>query len=777
MFVFCTYQSNKYKGTTAESDVVKVTIEDNALELTQTTRSKFVIDGLDGVIGLNDVRVEEVVSTIMGDDRVNYLVKDVTMNSDNKSAVVELFYEFNDGGVYEITVKGYDMEGMIASKGEPKRIHLYADPNNEYGYGVLVGTDAPILYKVYDSNDVDVTLPGLYDENISYTIKYTDANYEDTADYLTFAEVGDKAVVTASFCSYEVDADGNYTNEFTSKPFTFYGVDKATSVVHKIEDYAVDGGYAWGKKSIKLEDEANGHTLEVKIVLTDNLYNPINLTQFDQVIYNTSGDEIGTATFTSLNPDYIEVKPSETLGDDGLPKVELEPRKKGTGRIMVSYNTIVNDVEVSTMIGIVNVEVIDRSELNSVAIDMYADDYKVVVSGNRIITCTNPATDSDLEDPYVLVGAWDQYGAWYGYFEIVDEDGSFVGKSTLAQQSIDEGAIYIDSNALRIDSAKFDEILEENKATAKTFQYSIKVKDTKHNGVKSLTFTVDARNPISNIKAVVEKDEAAKYFTTSYKLETRYAYWWNGNVARVASGHDNSAPMKSACFIVWDMKNSAKYDELYLNKLPNKKKETIDGAATGAYYMVFKDGVNITEKTSVRPETYGNGSAICLDFSTVAPSKYNDAVPVVYYNHDEKDFVGGAGKYEFVYYEIKADSNGNKKLYQKQKSTIVTTVDTGKYEFVKRTEVYASDARDQQTLLRCFQIKDRDGKTYGYWDVKDNNTVVINGSTRVFQVIVDENLSNDKSVFVDKIVFWESVGDAFAEYVVEVDLFVDYAVE
>ncbi len=767
-----TYQSSKYTKTTAESDVVKVTIADSSIELKQTTRTQFVIDGLDGVIGLGDVKVEEVVGTVMGEDRIDYLVKDVTMAADNKSATVELFYEFNDGGKYEVTVKGYDTEGMIASKGEPKSIHLYSNPYNIYDYSVLIGTDAKILYRVYDANGVDVTIGDFYDSNISYTIKYTDANYEDSADYLTFAEVGDKAVVTASFCSYETDADGNYTNEWSSKPFTFYGVDKGVSAVDKITDWAANGKWYQGdKQKIRMEDEDDA-SLTVAILLTDNPYRTIYLGEFGQLIDDTEGNEIGTAFFTSLNPDVIEVK-----NDGGA--VVLEPRKLGMGRIMVSYTTMVNDVEVSTPIGVVTIEVVGKSVMSSVAL-----------KSTRVVMSTNPAVGSTLWDPVVELEVKDQYGNPYGYYKILNEnEGDLDGKSALADDSVALGAITTidDDKKLQLDSQIYHDILgdEDVKATAKTFQYTVKVQDTKYYGIKNLTFTVDARNPISNIKALVEgKEDVVKYFTTSYKLEVDKGLvdWAGGNVARIWAGNDNVGleNTKSASFVVWDMKNTAKYDELELLPLEDKKASTIESAATGAYYMVFKDGVNITGKDSVTADQdFGNGTKVTLTFSTTAPSKIDNSKTIVVFNTDDGSFVGGAGKYEFVYYEIK-ESNGKNKLYQKQKATINTTVDAGKYEFVKRTAVYANDV-DDVTLLKCFVVKDRNGKTYGVNDVYYNGegkaVAKINNVEREFKVNISDRYSNEKSVYVDSITFWEDVtcwGDAaYAEYTVEVGLFVD----
>ncbi len=771
--VWCrTYQSKKYTKTTAESDVVKVTIADTTLDIKQTTRNQFVIEGLNGVIGLDDVVVEEIVNTIEGDKKVEYLIKDVIPAADNKSATVELFYEFNDGGKYEITVKGFETGSLIASKGEPKSIHLYADPYNLYGYGVLVGTDAPILYRVYDANGIDVTLGDLYDSNISYTIKYTDANYEDSADYLTFAEVGDKAVVTATFCSYAIDENGEYTNEWTSKPFTFYGTEKGATAVQKIADWAVDGAY-WGKKSIKLVDEADDHTLEVKIILTDNPYAPLNLTYFGQEIVDGEGNEIGTAFFTALNPDTIEV-----YDIDGT--VELEPRRKGTGRIMVSYKTMVNDVEVSTPIGVVTVEVVDKSVMDSVSLNQQA--FKVVnVGGNRVIISTNPADGSELRDPEVTLTVKDQYGVDYAAYQIVPvADGGLVGKSKLAESAIGT-AIDVVDNKLVLNTEAFNDILTAEKATAKTFQYTVKVQDTNYWGVKTLTFTVDARNTVSNIKAVVDKGDEAKIFTTSYKLETNKERvdWCGGNVARLWTG-DNSAPSatKKATFMIWDMKNSAKYDELPLTALADKKDETIQAAETGAYYMVFKDGVNITTKTSVSDAAVGNGTMVTLEFSTIGESNIDGRDIVVFNTND--GFVGGAGKYEFVYYEIKADNSGKNKLYQKQKVAFTTTVDTGKYTFVKRDAISAN-CDDQLELLKCFTVNDRNGKTYAKYEVYNNgsaNVAKIDGVEREFHVNVDDKLSNDKSVFVDSITFWERVigwdGDAAdVEYTVDVKMFID----
>ncbi len=795
--VLRTYQSSKYTKTTAESDVVKVTIADTTLDIKQTTRNQFIIEGLNGVIGLNDVKVEEIVNTIEGDKKVEYLIKDVFPAADNKSATVELFYEFNDGGKYEITVDGFETGSLIASKGEPKSIKLFATAGDENSFGVLVGTDAPILYKVYDANGIDVTLPGLYDSNITYTIKYTDANYEDSAEYLTFAEVGDKAIVTASFCSYEIDENGEYTNEWTSKPFAFYGVDKAATAIQKIADWEVVGGI--NKRTLRLVDDAEGSTLKVDIRLTDNPYAPYWLTHFGQVIADNDGNEIGTAFFTSLNPDTIEVYDIDET-------VELEPRRKGTGRIMVSYKTIINDVEVSTPINVITVEVDNKSVLDNVSLNQ--DSFKtVIVSGNRVIISSDPAEGSALEDPEVTLTVKDQYGVGYGEHEIVPvADGGLVGKSKLAEEAIGENnAIWVVGNKLVLNTEKFNDILTAEKATAKTFQYTLKVKDTEYGGVETLTFTVDVRNPISNIKAIedakakIEKleeagktEEAAtvvvpdeKLFTTSYKLEVNK---WavdacGGNVARIWANDGSAKPVtKTATFMIWDMKNSAKYDELPLTALADKKDETIQAAETGAYYMVFKDGVNITKKASVTDVTggdYGNGTMVTLKFSTIGDSKVqeNEGREIVVFNTDD-GFVGGAGKYEFVYYEIK-ESNGKKKLYQKQKYAFTTTVDAGKYTFVKRDAIEA-DCDSQAELLKCFTIKDRNGNTYNKSQVVDsgvNGIATINGVDREFHVNIDYAVSNEKSVFVDSITFWEDLGDADVEYTVDVKMFIDKKVD
>ncbi len=776
-----------------------MTLENTDVELKQTTRVKFTVTGLNGAITVEDVNIDEIVAVAQGTDKVNYLVKSVTMSDDNKSAEVEVFYGFTDGAKYEVTIKGYDMQTMVASNGAPVSVVLHSDQYNTSKRNVVVNSNTKIWATLYDANGIDVTTDTLRGR-LTYIIKYVDSDYETSDTTLYFAEVGERAVVKAEYHTYEYDTNGDEKDAFTSASYTFVAVAKAQSGVEKIVKYVTDGNIYGSTTDVKMESTVANNKLVVRIKLAEDTDsdNLIDVDRFGYIIMSEDGTEtLGAANFTSLVPDVLEVY-------NNTSDIQLYPRKTGTGRIMVSYVSNVNGYSVETAIGIIEVKVQAEPTLTYVTAD------------SGVVVCVNPNGEdvhsTSVENPYIRIQIADQYGQYNDNYRninvAVDGTNDVSKRAASALTWVDD---YNPSNndGFKLDSSALKAILDDidGKGTAVNtyrFTFVVTVTDRKTYATKTANFYVDARRAVdTNNDGLGANDMTIQLVTSADSVKNN-----GNNVGRYNTYSDNSnmywnidtEQAKTATFAAYYVNNGAKWDEIKIEGALPTTDAGVAAASTGYYYVVNKGGKNISNATNVTSSSNGTGTQYTLSFSADAKSKVDGdgsttGTPITSYS-DYGQVSGvnvlGAGSYEFILYEI-VEVNGVNKVVRKASSSLSVTCDLGgSYKLASRNAVSVSVSPSdtgafQKALLNCFSFTDREGITYNSWDVETDGTVKFkNNQIRRFYVTLNDERATATTVYVESVTFWEPVAwnhtaaqttnyadaNCFAEYTVPVGCYV-----
>ncbi len=227
----------------------------------------------------------------------------------------------------------------------------------------------------------------------------------------------------------------------------------------------------------------------------------------------------------------------------------------------------------------------------------------------------------------------------------------------------------------------------------------------------------------------------------------------DGNYIQVVASNDsidalrikenNKTGVKSISFEVFEMNNGVKVDTLDFVAYP----ASASAVSEGTYcFKVTKDGKDVTSAVKANNKV------------TVALSTFEadaNGVNVVKYLGD--------GTYEFALYQCYGTGE-NAVLVQEYSSVInVYTSDAGTYyvagDLVNNKVAAATD----DAILACFNINDRNNKPVLKNGVK--NTEAKYDTFKVTKTAVAEA----GYVYVEKITFYESVGDANVAYVVNVD--------
>ena len=228
----------------------------------------------------------------------------------------------------------------------------------------------------------------------------------------------------------------------------------------------------------------------------------------------------------------------------------------------------------------------------------------------------------------------------------------------------------------------------------------------------------------------------------------------DGNYIQVVASTDNIDALrvdewqkdsaKSISFEVFEMNNGVKVDTLDFVAYP----ASASAVSEGTYcYKVTKDGKDVTSAVK-------NGNKVTLALS------YNEAdangVSIVKYLGD--------GTYEFALFQCYGTGE-NAVLVQEYSNVVnVYVSDAGSY-YVAGDLVNnkVASGSDDAAILACFNINDRSNKPV----VKNG---VKNAECKYDSYVVTKTAVADAGyVYVEKITFYESLGDANVAYVVNVD--------
>ena len=216
------------------------------------------------------------------------------------------------------------------------------------------------------------------------------------------------------------------------------------------------------------------------------------------------------------------------------------------------------------------------------------------------------------------------------------------------------------------------------------------------------------------------------------------------NIDALRINEKNKEAAKTVSFEVFEMNNAVKVGKL------NFTEYNADASAVteGTYcYKVTKDGKDVA-----------------ADYVKFVDNK----VTVTLSGKDKNGNVSydgvGAGTYEFALYRC-YDSGKNAVLVQEYSSIVnVYVSDAGSY-YVAGDLVSnkVANADDDMAILKCFNINDRNNKPV----IKDGKK---NAEAKFDSFVVTKTAVADAGyVYVEKITFFESVGDANVPYVVNVD--------
>jgi len=743
-----TYQSSKYTKTTAESEQVVVTVVDKTFEAKNTTRDDVELTFAGAAdITAADVTIKEIVKTVKGTEKVDYLIKGVTANADKTVYTVATFYEFNDGAEYEVSVDGYETMTFTASKGVPKKIVLYTNKDNAENRVVTVGANTQILYKLYDANDVDVTLGTAAERQmLSFKIKYVEADYEDYSDYLYFYEAGNRAIVTAEYHTFNYDEEGNEVGYCASAPFTFTAVNKSVAKVEGVTDFTTNANFGWGKTQDIKKSDVGSLGVKIKIATVNN---PVEVYAYNTMLM-AGETELGRVNFTSLNPDVLQV-----YADPTDYSAKLDARKAdATGYIMVSYVLNINGVDVPYPIQSIAIKVKADSVLNSGSLNN-----KTLTISSNPVELDQSIHSQAVENPAVKLTTKDQYGVAYNAVNVAIKGANELSKKTTGETGANGFTIGTTSNGdtwITLDTTRFAAILEEQAVStaayyAMSFRYTVEA--TTADGKKVTdSLTVNVRRPNATSSDAVEVSNPVV-----------------SNIA-ITSENDNSKAVKKATFAAYVSSNGAKIDEIAFQPMVGNKETAIANAVSGTYYYVVKkDGNVITSASNVRLLQNGNGNKVEVTFADTTGGPNG----CITYKNTEGLYGSstiGAGTYTFELYKAVEKYNSTDLQWAPVSGSgksVTVTCNEGTYGLASRDKTVVNVLSEAE-LLKCFTFKDRFGNVGKY----DGDVVKFNNTARNYTVVYDDEALNRGSVFVQKVIFFEEFNGLKADYEVAIGNFV-----
>ena len=299
-----------------------------------------------------------------------------------------------------------------------------------------------------------------------------------------------------------------------------------------------------------------------------------------------------------------------------------------------------------------------------------------------------------------------------------------------------------------------DGFAEQDFASAVTVSYA----DNKANinvNASDILAVLTAKNaaPAAGEAAILFFSATYNNYVVDFSVMIQVPGAADGNYIQVVASTDsidalrikenNKTGVKSISFEVFEMNNAVKVDTLDYVAYP----ASASAVSEGTYcYKVTKDGKDVTSAVKA-------GNKVTVALSTFEADA--NGVNVVKYLGD--------GTYEFALYQCYG-SGENAVLVQEYSSVInVYTSDAGTYyvagDLVNNKVASATD----DAILACFNINDRNNKP-----VLKNGTKNSEAKYDTFKV-TKTAVAEAGYVYVEKITFYESVGDANVAYVVNVD--------
>ena len=768
---------------------------------------------------LADVKVYLKLTTDLKEvEEVNWMVRDVVMAADGLSASIDTFVDFTHNGEYVVEIKGFTAQTFTASVGDPETMVVYVG-NAASNRQVTVGTTADLKYKLYDAKNVDVT--DKVNSNLSsvdYEIVYSDG-YTLNDTFLYFDEVGDYATVVATYHPGEkYDTNGAEVGVFKSAETKFVATPQNQASIEGVADWGITYPGSTNNKYVILDDdnEPDGK-LWIKLKLSNGVItDPID--EYDEAIY-VGETFIGYANFTALNPDVVEVY--ENFGNSNT--FDVFGRTAGkSAPVMFSYVTNIAGEDVEIPVKALTIEVkaprrMDKVGYGSTSITLSASpsdehlDLDPNVNNNNI----KEKGKIRVENPTISLSVKDQYGQDYLRYTILGWEpvSKLAERATMASYEYVDGDVQDDpltptfnetklqhqqvvnmSNPANITVANrnFQPLLWDvnndlhadgtQPAGNASVGYRVRIQDNETKAIMTAQFSINFRGHIGDEDHDDQRGHAIELILDKGNLDGN-----QGNAARF-EGNAAAKAEKTLVFDVYEKCNQAYYDEVAFEAWTGTAVPT----SAGLYYKVYKNGKDVTSlakgdlvlSDNLNSGANGSGTTVTYRLSDVGGSDYTGAPGQIVIYKNANDTIG-TGTYKFQLFEVKQSGNNFVPTsINGGMKTVNVQVNTGSYKITFRDSVKAA-TEDPADVIKCFRIADRNGNNFSLNGIntldKANGvgTVNFNGTPRTFQIVRNFNKEYGQvnrvgdTIFVEKIVFWENVGGAYAEYVVPVNMFVE----
>lgn len=301
---------------TAESKEVKVVVEPSITGVKQANMSKFNVTfdtDMSKVVTKDNLKVYSVI----GDTKVNQLVKEVKFDATGKVATVEMFVTLVGGTQYVVNYT--ELEGnFVAAKSEVSEVAEIKILTNQVVYSAGPQT---VEYALLNKDGVDIKTSDL-ENRVTMSID-NNVGYMDTVNHkISLFAKGDVATVTAVFHTYTYNPT-TYEEIVVKSTSTIVAVD-AAAVGSEVQATVIktDGNPAtrpnWDKASnTVLATGDQGYQVFARIKKTDNK------------TYVNSYDVDSKITFESSNKEVLVVDGNMVF-----------PLKEGTAVVVVLYDGV-----------------------------------------------------------------------------------------------------------------------------------------------------------------------------------------------------------------------------------------------------------------------------------------------------------------------------------------------------------------------------------------------------------------------------------------------------
>lgn len=329
-------KSGDVKLVTATSETVKVKVVPSITEVKQVNSTKINVSfdtDMSKVVTKDNLKV----ASLIGDTKVNQLVKEVKFDTTGKVATVELYLPFSGGTKYVVNYT--DLEAMfVAAKAEVAEVAQVRINTTSVDYTKGL---QPIEFSLLNKDGVDITTPEL-SQRVSFTIDNNVGYLANINEIALFAK-GDVATVTATFHTYNYD------------PTTYQEiVVKTTASIVAVDGPTVGVGSEVQATIIKSDATLDWNKAANTVLATGDQNFKIfaRIKKSDNKTYVNSTDAGSNITFKSSNTEIISVDPTSGM---------IYPIKEGSAVVIILYD--------NTPMSTLTVTVRGKRELAQVSLD------------------------------------------------------------------------------------------------------------------------------------------------------------------------------------------------------------------------------------------------------------------------------------------------------------------------------------------------------------------------------------------------------------------------